>query len=110
MSILTNLMDRFKNDQQYIEYNNQNNRNPYNALLKYIEFMNSEIVLNSAGREKNAYNMIYYGTPGCGKSYLVNKDFNEQEYMVYRTTFHPESAYPPSLHSLFWVCSSATTA
>lgn len=90
ISILTDLMDKFKNDQQYIDYNNQNNRNPYNALLKYIEFMNSEIILNSADREKNAYNMIYFGTPGCGKSYLVNKNFNEQEYMVYRTTFHPE--------------------
>lgn len=90
ISILTDLIDKFKSDQQYIDYNNQNNRNPYNALLKYIEFMNSEIVLDSADREKNAYNMIYYGTPGCGKSYLVNKDFNEQEYIVYRTTFHPE--------------------
>lgn len=90
ISILTDLMDKFKNDQQYIEYNNQNNRNPYNALLKYVEFLNSEFVLDSADREKNAYNMLYYGTPGCGKSYLVNKDFNEQEYMVYRTTFHPE--------------------
>lgn len=86
ISILTDLLNKFKNEQRYINYNNQNNRNPYNALSKYIEFMNSEITL----KEKNAYNMIYYGTPGCGKSYLVNKDFNEREYIVYRTTFHPE--------------------
>lgn len=45
---------------------------------------------NSTKKVTCAYNMIYYGTPGCGKSYLVNKDFNDQEYIVYRTTFHPE--------------------
>lgn len=45
---------------------------------------------NNYNSELNGYNMIYYGIPGCGKSYLVNRDFNEQEYMVFRTTFHPE--------------------
>lgn len=90
ISILVDLINKFKSDEQYIYYNNKNNRNPYNALLKYIEFMKDEIISDNANRIKDAYNMIYYGTPGCGKSYLVNKDFNEQEYIVYRTTFHPE--------------------
>lgn len=87
ISILVDLLNKFKSNEQYIDYNNQNNRNPYNALLKYVEFMKNEVFSN---RIKGAYNMIYYGTPGCGKSYLVNKDFNEKEYIVYRTTFHPE--------------------
>lgn len=43
-----------------------------------------------AERVTGAYNMIYYGTPGCGKSFKVNKDFNETDYSLYRTTFHPE--------------------
>ncbi len=90
ISILADLINKFKTNEQYIDYNNQNNRNPYNALFKYIEFMKDEIISENADRIKGAYNMIYYGTPGCGKSYLVNKDFNDQEYMVYRTTFHPE--------------------
>ncbi len=38
----------------------------------------------------NAYNKIYYGVPGSGKSYIVNAKFNENEYKIYRTTFHPE--------------------
>ncbi len=69
------------------------------ALGQYKKFLleNKEIKgaknMDYALKEKRvtgAYNMIYYGTPGCGKSYLVNKDFNDKEYIVYRTTFHPE--------------------
>ena len=41
-------------------------------------------------RITGAYNIIYYGTPGCGKSFKVNKDFNPNDYLVYRTIFHPE--------------------
>lgn len=41
-------------------------------------------------RITGGYNMIYYGIPGCGKSFKVNKDFNKNDYLVYRTTFHPE--------------------
>ena len=36
------------------------------------------------------YNIIYYGTPGCGKSYKVDEEFSNKKYMTYRTTFHPE--------------------
>lgn len=89
ISILTDLINKFRTDELYINYNKENNRNPYNALSKYIEFMESE---RSSSVEKitGAYNMIYYGTPGCGKSFKVNKDFNKNDYIVYRTTFHPE--------------------
>ena len=90
ISILTDLIDKFQNDERYIDYNTKNNRNPSSALLKYIDFFKEEIIIENSNRVKGAYNMIYYGTPGCGKSYLVNKDFNEEEYLVYRTTFHPE--------------------
>lgn len=90
ISILTDLIDKFQNDERYIDFNTKNNRNPSSALLKYIDFFKEEIIIENSNRVKGAYNMIYYGTPGCGKSYLVNKDFNEEEYLVYRTTFHPE--------------------
>ncbi len=35
-------------------------------------------------------NIIYYGTPGCGKSYLVDKKYDIEGNKVYRTVFHPE--------------------
>lgn len=41
-------------------------------------------------RVKQASNIIFYGTPGCGKSFKVSELFNEEEYSVFRTTFHPE--------------------
>ena len=38
------------------------------------------------------YNKIYYGIPGCGKSYYVEhvvlKDVDKED--VYRTTFYPD--------------------
>jgi hypothetical protein len=37
-----------------------------------------------------AQNIIYYGNPGCGKSYTVSNDFKESDFYVERTTFHPE--------------------
>ena len=37
-----------------------------------------------------AFNMIYYGIPGSGKSYIVDEKYNDLEYKIYRTTFHPE--------------------
>ena len=41
-------------------------------------------------RSKGGKNEIYYGTPGCGKSYLVDKIFNTKENKIFRTVFHPE--------------------
>ena len=90
ISILTDLINKFRTDELYINYNKENNRNPYNALSRYIEFMESELRSSSVEKVTGAYNMIYYGTPGCGKSFKVNKDFNQNDYLVYRTTFHPE--------------------
>lgn len=60
-----------------------------NAILNSLKDTDL-IKCNNYNSELKGYNMIYYGIPGCGKSYLVNKDFNEQEYIVFRTTFHPE--------------------
>lgn len=36
------------------------------------------------------YNKIYYGTPGCGKSFFVNSKYNIEDNFVFRTVFHPE--------------------
>lgn len=41
-------------------------------------------------RSTRGKNEIYYGTPGCGKSYYVDSVFNKDGNMVFRTVFHPE--------------------
>ncbi len=35
-------------------------------------------------------NIIYYGNPGCGKSYIVKKEYESSEYQSYHTVFHPD--------------------
>ncbi len=61
----------------------ENNR--YGVNIEHIANL-----LNDQDRVKGGYNMIYYGTPGCGKSYLVNNKYNKSEYDVIRTTFYPD--------------------
>lgn len=92
LDLIESLIYKFKNDQNYIDYNDQNNRNPYYALLQYKEFIKikNEHKIDDNGRLEGAYNKIYYGIPGSGKSYTVDAKFNEEEYKVFRTTFHPE--------------------
>lgn len=50
----------------------------------------------SLSKAKGAYNKIYYGAPGCGKSYYIKHDILEdsgvEESNVFRTTFHPDYA------------------
>lgn len=81
-----------------IDIVNQND-NKYNTIMEICNedkrhsiLYGDDALIIDENEEKviGAYNMIYYGTPGCGKSYKVNKEFNDTEYSVYRTTFHPE--------------------
>lgn len=46
-------------------------------------------------KAKGGYNKIYYGAPGCGKSYLIKKKLEKagtDDENIYRVTFHPEYA------------------
>ena len=45
---------------------------------------------DSAERVECGENLIYYGTPGCGKSYFVDDKLKKEGYIIYRTVFHPE--------------------
>ena len=47
-------------------------------------------LISDVGRVLNGFNKIYYGVPGSGKSFIVSKKFDKDEYKTYRTTFHPE--------------------
>lgn len=41
-------------------------------------------------RDTSGENIIYYGTPGCGKSYYVDDKYTSDGYVLFRTVFHPE--------------------
>lgn len=53
-------------------------------------FQEEQEEIDSTDRSKDGRNEIYYGTPGCGKSFFVDKIFNTKENKVFRTVFHPE--------------------
>lgn len=49
--------------------------------------------LDAVSKQKNGYNKIFYGAPGCGKSHHVSKmlsDLNVSKENIFRVTFHPE--------------------
>ena len=88
---------------------NQNGR-PKTALNHYTNFLaylnsleggqeSSESASNNPSRPFTPSQIIYYGVPGCGKSYEVNKVINDEldkygvtdkEYHKVRCVFHPE--------------------
>ena len=74
--------------------------------FKVSDYYDIENNGNRSNNEKNPFNetktyqVIYYGTPGCGKSHKVKgivesiyPDENERDEYVFRTTFHPDSDY-----------------
>ncbi len=74
----------------------KNNRNEYAAfwLLGFKEMANFEANASSLYISKRISiprQIIYYGAPGTGKSYAINKETKGES--VIRTTFHPDSDY-----------------
>lgn len=62
-----------------------------------VRFADEDVEVSDANgiRVLGGYNKIYYGAPGCGKSFIVNKkldDANVPEENRIRVTFHPEYA------------------
>lgn len=62
---------------------------------KYIKYISSitgttSNEITSLYKNIGGSNIIYYGTPGCGKSYLVKETFDVSGNKVFRTVFHPE--------------------
>lgn len=68
-------------------------------LIEYIEkaFGNNinikednELIVDDVNRVQGAFNKIYYGVPGSGKSHKVDENFKNEDFVKERTTFHPE--------------------
>ena len=71
-----------------------------NSIWKFFKMDEKEVSLvhnvekiEESSRLMNAYNKIYYGIPGCGKSWIAN-DFamksSKDDSMIVRTTFYPD--------------------
>ena len=76
----------------------------HNAMATYIRFLEAVKILSHVDmsisqfspQEKPAFQIIYYGAPGTGKSHRIKKELKEMNVSkenIFRTTFHPDSDY-----------------
>ena len=76
----------------------------HNAMATYIRFLEAAKLLSNVAislsqfspQEKPAFQIIYYGAPGTGKSHRIKKELKEMNVSkenIFRTTFHPDSDY-----------------
>ena len=76
----------------------------HNAMATYIRFLEAVKILSHldmsisqfSPQEKPAFQIIYYGAPGTGKSHRIKKELKEMNVSkenIFRTTFHPDSDY-----------------
>ncbi|QZX49470.1 AAA family ATPase [Mycoplasma sp. E35C] len=46
--------------------------------------------LNETKKSIKGYNAIFYGLPGCGKSYKISEEIKKEGAKYFRTVFHPD--------------------
>lgn len=86
------LMVMYKKKNYYLVANIKQNDADYEKLLSLFDENERHLLIfdNQGEKLTGGENAIYYGTPGCGKSFYVNKTFNIEGTKVFRTVFHPE--------------------
>ena len=101
------------NDSEFNEVDSQGTSQYFrsNAIKQYYCFLKArEVVLGKTATssyldnqsestqraDNGAFQIIYYGAPGTGKSHRIKKELKEMnvpEKNIFRTTFHPDSDY-----------------
>ena len=72
------------------------NRYSYSNYCKFFGLSDDGIIndkyvsSSSVGTGIRGFNKVYYGTPGCGKSYKVMKEWENNPVKPQRTTFYPD--------------------
>lgn len=51
------------------------------------------VVINEEERARGGFNLLVYGVPGCGKSYLIEHDYCDGFEEINRIVFHPDYTY-----------------
>lgn len=80
-----------KNDSRYQSFNSFFKGQERHVVASLDSFNNQRVTDDKA---KAGCNKIYYGTPGCGKSYFIKHTIlgNVPEDNIFRTTFYPDYA------------------
>ena len=90
-----NIRDEYKNHQDIIDFDKTKNQSQAGiaALKKYILYI--KFLKNLNDHPIVGFNKIYYGSPGCGKSYFVKNDLlpntlKIRKDNIIRTTFYQD--------------------
>lgn len=90
-----NIRDEYKKHSDIVDFDKKKNQSQAGiaALKKYILYVNYLIELQK--HPLVGFNRIYYGAPGCGKSYyvkneLLGKELKISDENVVRTTFYQD--------------------
>lgn len=82
-----------QNDPKINEFDKKRNKYPIWTVKNYYTFIeelfSNRFKINDENRKQGGINKIFYGAPGTGKSYEVNKQYTKFK----RVTFHPEYTY-----------------
>lgn len=71
-----------------------NSQTRRNIWIDYLPEDNNEYKFRERREDKeNNIQIIYYGTPGSGKSWTIKQQYEQDESKVFRTTFHPDTDY-----------------
>lgn len=67
----------------------------YNVKDDTLSIMenNDEKMMEDNKESEEPYQLIYYGSPGTGKSFEIDKKIKDEKLSAVRTTFHPDSDY-----------------
>ncbi|MDY2883833.1 MAG: AAA family ATPase [Romboutsia timonensis] len=77
-----------KNKPRYAALDNDNNNNNNITHILEADSPYTSTIINPCNNI--GFNKIFYGCPGVGKSYKIDKEYNSN---IFRTTFHPEYTY-----------------
>lgn len=91
MEYLEHVENVVKNIKNYEKLQEENYYKFLSTKLKNIEENGKKETLKS--NLSIPYQRIYFGAPGTGKSYLLNKEVGELGYKYERVTFHPNCMY-----------------
>jgi hypothetical protein len=88
---ITKIVIKKKNNQFFVWLElHENYKDILTSNGAIIEQPNQSSELVDVEPIQGGYNKLYYGTPGCGKSYLVQKTYEIEENITFRTTFYPD--------------------
>lgn len=87
------ILDEYKNHKDVVDFDKKSGQAGRAALRKYILYI--KYILELQNHHVVGFNCVYYGAPGCGKSYYVENNLLEKELKVsqqniIRTTFYQD--------------------